>query len=462
MRNGNCFASLFISILLFTACGRSSPLSARSSVIPDTASKELQTVESLQDVVVGLNNSLALLQNKSDTGAKHSPVVSIANPEQIESDGEVITEQMDDFSEKTPLELPDLAAEPAELNLVSEPVDTVFEIPEEDAVSETSTGRNRKEKLLNIDVYDGYGSTSHLLVSGRLFSDRALDAVEEKDSRFKNLVKTSRRFVLNEAEKVWVRVELADRVREVQTNDEGAFEAVFSDLQDLTLGLHAAKVTLSTRNLKTYRANLSTGKFIIHSPDSQRLGVISDIDDTVLQTHATSKVQMLKTIFLSNYKTQLPVLGMSDLFRAIHHGPEGDGYDATHYVSSSPDNLYSRINLFLTYRNFPEGSIDLKNIGLGKGSDSIFDHQNYKLGRIRKILETYPQRRYILFGDSGERDPEIYRQIAKEFASQIVATYIHNVTEEDPFGARFQGQMLFSEPDKVKKDLLNRGLILPY
>ncbi|PIQ24311.1 hypothetical protein COW36_23950 [bacterium (Candidatus Blackallbacteria) CG17_big_fil_post_rev_8_21_14_2_50_48_46] len=446
--------SLPLLLSLLTACGKTQPVG-----VIDTAPLAVQQIESLERAVDHLNTSLSQIEKKSPTGVKATESMNLSQPELPESDpllqAAASSLPLETQSETETL-LPRLDAEaPLE------------ELPTAQALSDTATEgtestRTRKEKQLQIDVYDGYGTTAKLTVSGRLFSDRRLDAVEEKDSRLKNLVKTSRRFVLNEAEQVWLTVSLGSEIREVLTNDEGFFEVNFEHIEDLPLGLHAAKVSLSARNIKRYQAQPSQGKFILHNPDSNRLGIISDVDDTILQTNATSKMRMLKTIFLSNYKTQLPVAGMSDLFRAIHHGPEGDGYDATHYVSSSPDNLYSRINLFLDYRNFPEGSIDLKNVGLGKDNDSLFDHEIYKTGKIRRILETYPQRRFILFGDSGERDPEIYRQIAQEFPQQIVAVYIHNVTEEDPFSSRFQGQMLFTEPDKVKKDLLSRGLIYPY
>ena len=318
----------------------------------------------------------------------------------------------------------------------------------------------RRGKALQIDVYDGYGNTKELMVTGRLFADRHLDQVEAKDGHIKNLVKTSRRFVLREIEQVWVRMTCQEQIIETQTNDEGIFRATFHP-QNLLPGLHTVQVSLSLKNGGKYHAAPGEGKFIIHTPDSDKVGIISDIDDTILQTHTTRKIRMLRTVLFSNYKTQLPVAGMNEIFHAIHYGPQGDGYDATHYVSSSPDNLYSRINLFLDYRNFPEGSIDLKNIGLGKENDSIFDHAHYKFKKIRRILESYPQRKFILFGDSGERDPEIYRQIMQTYQERILGVYIHNVNASDPFDPRFQGELLFSEPEKVKKDLLSKGLIYP-
>lgn len=317
----------------------------------------------------------------------------------------------------------------------------------------------RRIRRLTIDVYDGYGTPAELKVRGRLFSKRRVDEVDENDSRFRNLVNTSKRFITNEAERVWVQVQLREHVQEVQTDHEGLFQTVFEQIGDIPYGVHPVSVVLSPRNRKRLQAEPGVGQFILHARDSDRVGIISDVDDTILLTEATSKVRLLKNVFLSNYKTQTAVEGMSDIYRAIHKGPLGDGYDATHYVSSSPDNLYSRINQFLDYRQFPSGSIDLKNIGLRKGSDSLFDHEKYKLGRIQRILETFPRRRYVLFGDSGEHDPEIYRKLSKDFPGQVVAIYIHNVTAADPYSSRFEGQMLFTSIDKVRRDLVQRGLI---
>lgn len=317
----------------------------------------------------------------------------------------------------------------------------------------------RRTRLITIDVYDGYGTSESLKVKGRLFSKRRIDEVDENDSRLRNLVNTSKRFITNEAERVWVQVHLRELMQEVQTDHEGLFTAVFEQLGDIPYGVHPVTVNLSPRNRKRMQAETGVGNFMLHALDSDRVGIISDVDDTILRTEATSKVRLLKNVFLSNYKTQSAVEGMSDIYRAIHRGPEGDGYDATHYVSSSPDNLYSRINSFLDYRDFPSGSIDLKNIGLRKGSDSLFDHEKYKLGRIQRILETYPKRRYVLFGDSGEHDPEIYRKLSKDYPTQVMAIYIHNVTGADPYSSRFEGMLLFTSIEKVRRDLIKRGLV---
>lgn len=316
-------------------------------------------------------------------------------------------------------------------------------------------------RCLKIDVYDGYGTSEALCVTGRLFSDRRVDEVDEHDSRLRNLVNTSKRFITNEAEAVWVQVHLHGQVQEVQTDQEGRFRVVFRNIQNIPYGIHPVKVQLAPRNAQLLQAEIGVGNFILHDVHSDRVSIISDIDDTILLTEATSKVRLLKNVFLKNYLTQGAVEGMSDLYRAIHYGPEGDGYDATHYVSSSPVHLYSRINQFLDHQRFPSGSIDLKNIGLRKGADSLFEHEKYKLGRLTRIFDTFPQRRFVLFGDSGEHDPEIYRQLSQLYPGKVMAIYIHNVTDEDPYHQRFDGQMLFTEIVRVRRDLIQRKLIYP-
>jgi phosphatidate phosphatase APP1 len=322
----------------------------------------------------------------------------------------------------------------------------------------------RRLRRVKIDVYDGYGTAEQLTVTGRIYFDRRLRQAQEQDSRLRNLVNTSRHFMTNDAPQVWVEICLGEYKQEVCTDPFGLFSARFENLQALPHGMHAIQVSLSMQNQRRIQAETGVGHFMLHDLHSDRVGIISDIDDTILLTGATRKMHMLKNIFLSNHLTQAVVPGMSELYRAIHYGPQGDGYDATHYVSSSPAHLYTRIKHFLRHQQFPEGSIDLKKVRLrkkGQITDSLFDHEKYKFERIRRILETFPRRRYVLFGDSGEHDSEIYRRIAMQYPSRILGVYIHNVSEADPYHPRFEGQMLFSGLDKVRRDLLHKGLIAP-
>ena len=93
------------------------------------------------------------------------------------------------------------------------------------------------------------------------------------------------------------------------------------------------------------------------------------------------------------------------------------------YVSGSPQNFYVRLHHFLEDNGFPGGPIVLKNLG----DDKLFSQDDYKLGRIEKILAAFPQMRFVLVGDTGERDPEIYRLIRARHPERVVAVVIRKV-----------------------------------
>ena len=57
---------------------------------------------------------------------------------------------------------------------------------------------------------------------------------------------------------------------------------------------------------------------------------------------------------------------------------------------------------------------------------------------VLPILTTYPKRRFLLIGDSGEQDPEIYARLATQHPEQIAAVFIRNLTEESADDPRFE------------------------
>ena len=80
--------------------------------------------------------------------------------------------------------------------------------------------------------------------------------------------------------------------------------------------------------------------------------------------------------------------------------------------------------------NIPVGPILLQDYGLSEKQLISASHKDHKLAQIRKILETYPELPFILIGDSGQHDPEIYRSVLEEVPSRIKAIYIRDVTGE--------------------------------
>jgi phosphatidate phosphatase APP1 len=165
-------------------------------------------------------------------------------------------------------------------------------------------------------------------------------------------------------------------------------------------------------------------------PDPRaNIGVISDIDDTVMHTGLTERAGMFRTTLLHNASTRLPFPGVGAFYRALHTG-NGAVTRPVFYVSGSPWNLYDMIARFLEIQNLPPGPLFLKDWGIDEHKFIKEDTKRYKLARIDMLLATYPGLEFVLIGDSGQEDPEIYAEVIRRWPKRICAVYIRDVTRD--------------------------------
>lgn len=171
------------------------------------------------------------------------------------------------------------------------------------------------------------------------------------------------------------------------------------------------------------------GKIELIEPEG--LSVISDIDDTVKITElpAGSRIVTRNTFF----KEFNAAPGMVSLYNNW-------GNASFHYVSGAPWQLYNPLTNFLFDDNqgFPTGSMHMKNVrknffNLSTWRDlrELITNENVtydqKFGQISNLMETFPNRQFILIGDSGEKYPEIYREIRNRYPDQVSEVYIRDV-----------------------------------
>lgn len=169
----------------------------------------------------------------------------------------------------------------------------------------------------------------------------------------------------------------------------------------------------------------------VHLIAPHGVSVISDIDDTIKISQVTDKSELLKNTFLRDFQA---VEGMPMLYADLA------GMDvAFHYVSGSPWQLYQPIDNFLSKAGYPKGTYHLKNFRMKDSSilNLVSSQEETKLAAITPLLRTFPERKFILIGDSGEQDPEIYGRIAREHIDQVAGVFIRNVTEADKKDQRF-------------------------
>lgn len=216
-------------------------------------------------------------------------------------------------------------------------------------------------------------------------------------------------------------------------------------------GLFSCKLDLPSKQLKPFKTYGQLEPFVSagaasvawgETPDvgcpvllaeHQGISVISDIDDTIKLTEVNSRRRMLQRTFSEPFEA---IDGMAAVYQ--RWAIQGAMF---HYVSSSPWQIYSPIEQFLRRSGFPVGSMHLKWFRL---RDEIFKRwqiirRKSKGGVIRGLLKRLPGRTFILVGDSGERDPEIYAKLASKYPRQIARICIRQIDANPLDNARLQG-----------------------
>jgi hypothetical protein len=162
------------------------------------------------------------------------------------------------------------------------------------------------------------------------------------------------------------------------------------------------------------------------------LSVVSDIDDTIKVSNVLDRKALLEATFLEEFRD---VPGMAAVYRQLAR--KGATF---HYVSASPWQLYEPLAEFVNAKGFPSGSFHMREFRLKDRSLlQVFDSpEDYKTARVEALLLAHPQRKFLLVGDSGERDPEAYGAVARKLPGQIERIWIRDVTGEDARADRYR------------------------
>ncbi|MGI8866714.1 MAG: App1 family protein, partial [Rubrobacteraceae bacterium] len=231
-------------------------------------------------------------------------------------------------------------------------------------------------------------------------------------------------------------VRIGSQGKTVIADDEGFFDVRLDLSEPLSPDRtwHEVSVEVLWPHAPGQEDHLTTGE-VLAPQERASFGIISDIDDTILRTEATSILRMLRLVMLSNAHTRLPFEGVGAFYRALRDGADEKRDNPVFYVSTGPWNFYDLLSHFLELQRLPTGPIFLKDWGGLKDVLRGMDHLSHKLEVIRNILKTHPDLSFVLVGDSGQQDAEVYGQVAREFPERVRAIYIRDVKGEVRAGA---------------------------
>jgi phosphatidate phosphatase APP1 len=290
----------------------------------------------------------------------------------------------------------------------------------------TAFVRPRPRRAAIVVPYLGYGTQESLRLMGRVLRDKPLLPSGAHASRWRNVINMYKRFSTDKVQGARLLVRFGGEAVEVRSDAEGYFHV------ELTLAPGPERAGWRDISIELLDPPAAEGEEAVARgcalvpPAKARFGVISDIDDTIVATNVTSKLKMMATVLLSNEHTRMPFPGIGAFYRALQCGCTGDEGNPLFYVSNGPWNLYSFLIEFLKLNGIPPGPVFLRDFGrhLLLSPDPPGSH---KLTRIEALLAAYPQLPFVLIGDSGERDPEIYLDVVHRHPRRVRVIYIRCV-----------------------------------
>lgn len=298
--------------------------------------------------------------------------------------------------------------------------------------------RERVRRLSGLDgslrvlPYLGYGTAQTLFLTGRVLEDEGSAPAHDSATAWDNLMNFYKRLESDAVPGARLRVRFHEQEHETVTDAAGVFRVALPVTTSLPAHLwHDIAVELLAPQPREERRVQASGQVLV-PPPSARFGVISDIDDTVLWTNVQNRLRMLLTVTLLNARTRLPFKGVAALYRALQHGVSGQAGNPIFYVSNSPWPLYEPLVEFLGLHEIPLGPLFLRELH-PRTFLSPTVKRAHKLNAITQLLELYTPLPFVLIGDSGEQDPEIYRQVVQQYPDRIRVIYIRSV---DPNPAR--------------------------
>ncbi len=292
--------------------------------------------------------------------------------------------------------------------------------------SRVRRGADALERLADRDpyhiaAYRGYGRDGRVLVLARVLQDEALAPPDAGHGKARNLLAMLKRLESDPLPFAKVRARLPGGDRELVADDEGFVREWVETEPGGADGWGSVRLELPHPAGESPRVTVAP---VLTPAVSAAYGIISDMDDTVIQSEVTSFIRAARMVLLENAHTRLPFAGVAAFYRALEEGPAGGSRNPIFYVSSSPWNLYDVIAEFLEAERIPAGPLLLRDWDLGP---SLFRNAEHKTRLIREILETFSTLPFILIGDSGQEDPEIYAEIVAAHPNRILAVYIRNV-----------------------------------
>lgn len=278
--------------------------------------------------------------------------------------------------------------------------------------------------------YRGFGNEKEAFLRGRVLEKKEIIHGDKivPNTLYYNLKKTWKRYASDEIPGVGVKGKLYGAEADSISDNEGYFDLHFKNLdaKDLNTGWHKVELEITHMPFRLDYEPAALGEVLI-SKQKNSFGIISDIDDTIIHTDIINKMQMILNTIRYDSENRVAFEGVPELYRKlsqVHKNP-------LLFVSGSSYNLYEMLDVFCRLNEIPKAPFVLRDLGIGPSQWIKESSHSFKTRNIEMILEVYDELAFILIGDSGEEDPEIYLHIHEKYPGRVKAIYIRHVHSDN-------------------------------
>ncbi len=281
------------------------------------------------------------------------------------------------------------------------------------------------DKSVQVKIYHGYGHTHNLVVYGHVFKYRAKARQTYSNGIIANIIYLLKLFILKPYPFVQIRLHFQSQTIYNKTESDGFFKFEWKAKEAIAAGWHKVMVEA----LDPQGSILGRAEGSVYVPHITQYAFISDVDDTIMVSHSATIGRRLRELFIKNPHTRKTFPSVAEYYRqlAFSHTAK-DQPNPFFYVSSSEWNLYDYLVETFRFNKLPEGVFLLNQV---KGFFDLFKtgktgHEG-KLIRVMRILDAFPNQKFVFFGDNTQQDPAIYAAIVEKYPEKVAAVYIRNV-----------------------------------
>ncbi len=274
--------------------------------------------------------------------------------------------------------------------------------------------------------YRGFGTGENFFIEGRVLEKEEVihGEKEHSNSLWNNIRKIWKRYESDEIPGVEIEAEMKGVSAKTISDEEGFFKLTFKTPPGKVIddGWHEAVLRITNMPFDVEYEETATAQVLITN-QQDNFGIISDVDDTIIKSSAMNTFKKLKIMLTQNARNRVAFEGVEKFYQRL----TCNGKNPLFFVSGSSWNLYDMLVTFCRHQNIPDAPFFLRNLGLTAEQWLKQDTSPYKKAYITQLLKLYTRMPFILIGDSGQKDPEIYTELNREFPGRIKAIYIRHV-----------------------------------